>query len=93
MTFLSDYDSIMTDPQADILGQKVVSTSTDPSNEHECAGYCSIVSTDCLMYFFDTGSSTCYAALMSHTGGSWSFTDTIVTKFHTGNYALYIFRE
>ena len=75
----------MTEPQGGRVGKTIVSTTTDATTNEDCAAYCSIASTDCLLYHLDTANSKCYAGLLSHTAGNWPLSNEQVVTFHTGN--------
>ena len=60
------------------------SFSSDPSNDEECAAFCHITSTDCMMYHFDSATSNCFAGTLTYTGGTWGKTGPLTMKVNQG---------
>ena len=81
--FLDGYLSSLKEANGAYAGRTVVSSSSDPENNEQCAAYCELASSDCMFYHFDAAGSTCYAGMIDHTAGSWPLSGSLILEFHT----------
>ena len=86
-SFLNEYSSILDEAEGAHLSRIISSSTLDPSNDEECAAYCHIENSGCMMYYFDTDQSTCYSGNLMQTTGSWDLLGTRIVKFNQGIYS------
>ena len=85
-SFLNEYNSILDEAEGAHLSRTISSSTPDPSNDEECAAYCHIENSGCMMYYFDSEQSTCYSGNLMQTIGSWDLIGTRIVKFNQGIY-------